>query len=127
MSHGERSYPKSPHMKIATEPAPALGHHLLNIPVAQAEAAIEPDTMTDNLRREAMAFVELSRRSCRHAVRWPLYRFVVGGSAQGRVCHREQRLYRQAHLFDNAIIAPRHHGGDAVLLMSPSSIADPQL
>jgi hypothetical protein len=73
----------------------ALGHHLLDVPIAQAEAEIEPDTMADNLRREAVAFVEMRRGWCRHAVRLPQYRFVVGGDVLRQRCPGEQRLYRQ--------------------------------
>jgi hypothetical protein len=35
----------------------ALRHQRFDIPVAQAEATGEPDTVTDNLRREPMAFI----------------------------------------------------------------------
>ena len=31
--------------------------HLFDIPVAQAEAVIQPDTMTDDLSREAVVFI----------------------------------------------------------------------
>jgi len=39
----------------------AFGHHLLDITVAQAEPEVEPDTMTNDLCREALAFVEMGR------------------------------------------------------------------
>ena len=34
---------------------PALGHHLLDIAEAEAEAEVQPDTVADNLGREPMA------------------------------------------------------------------------
>ena len=40
----------------------AFGHELFDIPIAQAEAGVEPDATTDDLRRETMALVRGSLR-----------------------------------------------------------------
>ena len=36
---------------------PVCGHQFFNIPIAQAEAKVEPDTVIDNLRRKPMALI----------------------------------------------------------------------
>jgi len=38
----------------------ACGHHLFGVPVAQAEAKVEPDPVADNLGRDAMALVGIA-------------------------------------------------------------------
>ena len=46
-------------IRFITDHNPALGHHLLHIAVAQREAEIQPNTtMTNDLRRKAMAVVK---------------------------------------------------------------------
>jgi hypothetical protein len=35
----------------------AFSHELFDIPIAQAEAKVEPDAVADNLCREPMAFI----------------------------------------------------------------------
>ncbi len=43
-----------------------LGHELFDVTVAEREAVVEPDTVADDFRREAIAFVEGSRSFCTH-------------------------------------------------------------
>src|SRR6266404_9460545 len=44
---------------------PTLGQKILNVPVAQREAQVEPDRVLDDRRREAMTAIgKLSHRSC---------------------------------------------------------------
>jgi hypothetical protein len=96
---------------------PACSHHLLDIPVAQAEAAVEPDAMTEDLRRKAVTFVERNCGWCYHAVPLSLHRFVVGGNIRRCVRHKEQRLYRCARLFDKALryaIGGRHSSTELI-------------
>jgi hypothetical protein len=50
---------------------PALCEQFLNIAITQREAEREPDSVTDNLRREAEPFVIGSRDVCFHAVSMP--------------------------------------------------------
>ena len=46
----------------------ALGHELFDVTITEGKTKIEPDTMTDNLRRETEAFVIGSRWLCFHAL-----------------------------------------------------------
>jgi hypothetical protein len=39
--------------------------------IAEAEPEIEPDTVANNLRWEAMAFVGIGSKSCGHTARMP--------------------------------------------------------
>jgi hypothetical protein len=37
----------------------AFGHELFDVPVAEAEAEIQPDAVADDLRREPMALIRI--------------------------------------------------------------------
>jgi hypothetical protein len=45
----------------------AFGHQLFDVPVAQAEPKVEPDTVADDLGREPMALVGIGCGWCIHA------------------------------------------------------------
>jgi len=51
----------------------SLGHDLFDVAVAQREAIVQPDTMTNNLRREAMTLVEGRRRRRFHTPIMPYF------------------------------------------------------
>jgi hypothetical protein len=48
-----------------------FGHHLFDIPIAEAEAEVEPHTVANDLGWEAMAFVEISSKSCGYTASMP--------------------------------------------------------
>jgi hypothetical protein len=50
---------------------PAFSHQLCDVTVAQAKAKVEPDAMTDDLRWEPMALVEIGNRWCGHMASMP--------------------------------------------------------
>src|SRR5262245_11726755 len=50
---------------------PTFRHQLLNIPVAQAEAEVQPHAMANNLRRKPMALVRVECWWCIHAASMP--------------------------------------------------------
>jgi hypothetical protein len=62
--------PPIPHRLVRQNDA-ALGHELFDIPIAEAEAEVEPDTVADDLGWEAMAFVEISSKLCGHPASMP--------------------------------------------------------
>jgi hypothetical protein len=50
---------------------PALGHHLFDVPAAEAKVKLEPDTMTDDLCREPMTLVWIGDWWRNHAASMP--------------------------------------------------------
>jgi hypothetical protein len=59
-----------PHRFIGQDDA-AFGHELFDVPVAEAKAKVEPDTMADNLCREPMTLVWIGCWRCIHAASMP--------------------------------------------------------
>jgi len=51
----------------------SLGHDLFDVTVAEREAVVEPDTVADDFRREAIAFVEGSRSFYIHTASMPYF------------------------------------------------------
>jgi hypothetical protein len=54
-----------PHSLVSQDDA-TCGHQLIEVPVAQADAKIQPDAVADDLRREPMALVQVGRGWCVH-------------------------------------------------------------
>jgi hypothetical protein len=52
-------------------PDAAFGHEILNVPIAEAGADIQPHTVADNLRGEAMALIGIEWRKWVHAAGMP--------------------------------------------------------
>jgi hypothetical protein len=59
-----------PHRFIGQDDA-ACGHQRFDVPVAEAKAKVQPDTMTDDLRREPMPLVGIGDWWCGHAASMP--------------------------------------------------------
>jgi hypothetical protein len=68
--HSSQRQASLPHGFVCQGDA-ALRHELLDVPIAQAEAKVEPDSVADDLRWEPMALIQIGCEWCAHVASMP--------------------------------------------------------